>query len=133
MKTYWAIAPVNEHPSKAREIDSLQSALGERVCQGFTSTFELVKSIRFGDIMTERDDPAPRFEVVRVVGDDSTEQREGHGVEGIFVEVVEIEERIPILEWAEALKSSSNAEEAEEAGFRLIMYQDMRDMVAEEG
>lgn len=131
MKTYLSLAPVDQHPAKAREIDYVQSQLSDRACQGFLTRLELAKSLRFGTIVTGEEDPAGKFEVVRVIGDDSTEQREGHGVEGIFVEVVEIEDRTPIIDWLQELSTSADSAEADEAKMRLSMYQVARDMAAE--
>lgn len=128
MSTYWTLAHVNEHPAKTRQINHLEAPLPDHACQGFRTKLELAKSRYFGRVIIAEEDPAPIYEVVLFVGDVSTERREGHGVEGIFVDCMQIEERKPLLDWLRELSTSSNADEAKEGEKILLDYEDVRDL-----
>lgn len=75
------------------------------------------------------EDPAPLYEVVLFIGDGSTERREGHGVEGIFVHCMQIEERKPLLDWLRELQTSSDENEVKAAELCLADYNDVRDLL----
>lgn len=110
MKTYWTLAPIGEHPAGAREIDIVgYGPLADHACQGFLTDVDLLNSLRFGDIISDDDDAAKLYEIARITGDSSTEKREGAGVEGIFVEVVSVDERIPLLDFVARMEASSDA------------------------
>lgn len=128
MRSYWTLGRVDEHPSKTRKIDYVNTKLSDHACQAFRSKLELAKSDFLNAVVTTEEDMAPNYEVVQFVGDGTTEQIEGHGVDGVFVDCVQIEDRTSILDWLRELATLSNPDEAKAAEKNLKDYDDVRDL-----
>lgn len=124
--TYWAIARVGEHPSAARSEDWIgNQKLQAHDCEAFFSRAELASSMRFMEILTDEEDPALHWEIVRFTGEPS--QRRSDLSYGVYVACVREDERSALIPWLQELESSGNPEERTAAERALKFYRENRE------
>ena len=109
---YWSLAPTGEHPAKARSEDVAgDEMLEDNACEAFLSAAALAASGPFMEVLTEEEDPAPKYEIVSLYGD-SASKRTSSLSEGVYLICESEDSRAPLLEWLEGLLQGKKDEKS---------------------